>query len=126
MDKRIHIIASGRVIEAVLNDTDTAQAIWEVLPIESKCLTWGKEIYFSIPVRASLEAGAHQIVEVGTLGYWPSGSAFCIFWGRTPASRGDEIRAASAVNMVGQVTQGIEFLDEIAAGTAITIRRASD
>lgn len=125
MGKRIHISASGKLIEAVLNDTATARTIWEMLPIESECLTWGKEIYFSIPVHVSLEADACQVVEKGTLGYWPSGNAFCIFWGPTPASKGDEIRAASAVNIIGRIEKGIELLDEIEAGALISIRRAS-
>jgi hypothetical protein len=124
MEKHIHIDASGRLIEAVLNDTDTAHAIWEALPIESECQTWGKEIYFSIPVHVPLEIGARQIVERGTLGYWPTGHAFCIFWGPTPASKGDEIRAASEVNIIGQVTKGVEILDDVEAGTLISVRRA--
>ncbi len=55
--------------------------------------TWGDEIYFAIPVSLK-EDGPRATVEVGDLGYWPPGRAFCIFFGPTPASRGDEVRAA--------------------------------
>ena len=44
-----------------------------------------------------------EVVEIGDLGYWPSGNAFCIFFGQTPMSRSGEIRPASAVNIIGKV-----------------------
>ncbi len=124
MEKRIIIKAGERLIEAVLNDTATAEIIWEALPITSDGLTWGKEIYFPIPVHVALEAGAQEIVGKGTLGYWPSGDAFCIFWGATPASQGDEIRAASPVTVIGHISRGIDLLDDIEAGTVISVQRA--
>ena len=40
---------------------------------------------------------------VGISADWPPGSAFCIFYGPTPASRGKEIRPASPVNVFGRV-----------------------
>jgi len=97
-------ITSGEVqIQAELNDAPTAKAIAGALPIKAKAQRWGGEIYFSIPVAAELENGCRDVVETGELGYWPSGNALCMFFGPTPASRGDEIRAASAVNIVGKM-----------------------
>jgi hypothetical protein len=81
---------------------ETARAIWDALPLEARASTWGDEIYFSIPVDAEAE-DPWEVVEMGDLGYWPPGSAFCIFFGPTPASRGDEIRPASPVNVVGRI-----------------------
>jgi hypothetical protein len=54
-------------------------------------------------VTSELEKDAREVVEVGDLGYWPPGKAFCIFFGPTPMSRSGEIRPASAVNIVGKV-----------------------
>ena len=71
--------------------------------ISPRLPTWGDEIYFRIPVEQDLEDTAVEVVAVGDLGYWPTGRAFCIFFGPTPASRGDEIRPASALNLVGKV-----------------------
>ncbi len=99
---RIKITAGDVVAFAELNDTATAKAIWNALPIEARASTWGDEIYFSIPVYLE-EENAQEVVEKGDLGYWPPGNAFCIFFGRTPASRGDEIRPASPVNVIGRV-----------------------
>ncbi len=103
MEMKIRILIDDLKVEAELNDSKTAQLIWEALPIEAKANLWGEEIYFSIPVKTGLEKGAKEVVSAGDLGYWPTGHAFCIFFGPTPASRGDEIRAASAVNLIGKV-----------------------
>jgi len=87
---------------AGLLDNDTSNAIWDALPIESKAETWGDEIYFRVPVSVH-EENAKKIVELGDLGYWPPGAAFCIFFGKTPASKGDDIRPASPVNVFGRL-----------------------
>ena len=101
--KSITIQAGGVTIDAELNEGRTAHLIWEALPITGKASTWGDEIYFSIPVKADNEAGAREDVEVGELGDWPPGNAFCIFFGPTPASSGSSPRAASPVNILGKV-----------------------
>jgi hypothetical protein len=93
----------------------------EALPIKARGNRWGEEIYFEIPVEADLEADARDVLEAGELGYWPSGNAFCIFFGRTPASRGDEIRAASAVNIIGKITGDISQLPGVANGAQVLI-----
>ena len=103
MPKRIRITAGTVSLIAELNDSPTAGAIYAALPLEAAAQTWGEEIYFAIPVAARLDDTAAVVVAVGDLGYWPTGRAFCIFFGPTPASRGDEIRPASAVNLVGKV-----------------------
>ena len=103
MSKKI-LIRSGKItMEAELNDSSTASALFAALPLSARANTWGDEIYFQVPVDRKLDASATDLVEVGDLGYWPSGSAFCIFFGPTPISRKDEIRPASAVNLIGKV-----------------------
>jgi len=103
MERRI-IIEAGKVAsEAILAESETAKAIWDSLPIESTCSTWGDEVYFSIPVSLPLDETAKEIVDMGDLGYWPTGKALCIFFGPTPISEGDEICPASAVNIVGKI-----------------------
>ena len=78
--KKINIEFSGNIIEAGLNDTDTAGKIMEKLPFEGSVSRWGDEIYFSIPVEAGLE-NATELLEEGDLAFWPPGNAFCIFFG---------------------------------------------
>ena len=87
-----------------LNDSPTAQALAEALPITGAAQLWGDEIYFSVPhVVAELDDTATPVVQVGDLGYWPAGRAFCLFFGLTPASVPGEIRPASPVNLVGRL-----------------------
>ena len=103
MSFRIRIYAGSVTVEAELNESQTAKRVWDALPIEGIAHTWGEEVYFKIPVDAERERDARDIVEKGEIGYWPMGQAFCIFFGPTPASQGDEIRAYSAVNILGRI-----------------------
>lgn len=121
MPKAIKITAGEIRIVAELNDSPTAKAIADALPIESKANRWGEEIYFSIPVTAELEEDSRDVLEAGELGYWPTGSAFCIFFGPTPASQGDEIRAASAVNIIGKVKGDLSQLSDVPDGADISV-----
>ena len=123
MARAIRITAGGVSATAELNDSKTAAAIWDALPIEAKAQTWGDEIYFAIAVRAD-EEGAKEVVALGDLGYWPPGHAFCIFFGPTPASRGDEIRPASPVNVLGRIVGDAKVFKTVRAGTRVTIERA--
>ena len=100
---RIRITVGEVALEAELNDTATAAKISAALPIRTSFNTWGDEIYFSIPVDAELDDSAQEVVEIGDLGYWPPGSAFCIFFGLTPVSEPGRIMPASAVNVIGRV-----------------------
>ena len=123
MSQRIRISAGPVSADAVLNDTKTAQAIADALPITAPANTWGDEIYFGIPVTTDLEDG-QEVVQLGELGYWPPGHAFCIFFGRTPASRGDEIRPASAVTVIGKVEGDPAVFKQVRSGTSIVIEAA--
>ena len=125
MNDRSIIITAGAVqVTAELNDTPTADAVWEALPFEAAASTWGDEIYFGIPVSAEEEPGAGPVVEMGAVAYWPPGSALCLFFGPTPASRGSEIRAASAVNVIGSIEGDPTVLKRVPNGQRITVDRA--
>jgi hypothetical protein len=123
MEKKIRILVSDLKVEAELSESKTAQMIWEALPIEAKANLWGEEVYFSIPVKTGQEKGAREVVSPGELGYWPPGHAFCIFFGPTPASRGDEIRAASAVNIVGKVLSDPKVFLKVKDGANIILEK---
>jgi hypothetical protein len=90
-------------VKSEWNDSETARRILAALPIDASGSYWGGEIYFSIPVRAGYEKDAREVVDPGAVAYWPEGACLCLFWGPTPASRGQECRAASKVNVVGRV-----------------------
>ena len=100
---KIKIMIGDLSMEGELNDAPTAKKVAEALPIRASFNTWGDEIYFTIPVDAELDETAREEVEMGDLGYWPTGKAFCIFFGQTPMSTPGKIIPASAVNIVGRV-----------------------
>jgi hypothetical protein len=126
MATEITITTDKATFHAMLNETATARAIAQALPIDARASRWGGEVYFAIPVRTALESGAREILEPGELGYWPTGSAFCIFFGRTPASEGDEIRAASAVNIIGRVLGELDEFWNVSDGAAVSLGLRSD
>jgi hypothetical protein len=109
---------------ATLDDSRTARAIWDALPMEASVQTWGDEIYFTIPVNLP-EDDAQAVVQRGDLGYWPPGRAFCIFFGPTPASQGDECRPASPVNVFGRVEGDPTVFKSVRAGAHVRLERAA-
>ena len=120
------IITAGKVkVEAELYDTPTVRAIVDKLPITAQAQRWGDEIYFSIPAIAQLENNSRDVLQAGELGYWPPGNAFCIFFGPTPASKGDEIRAASAVNIIGKIKGDWSGLLNVSSADSVLIELAS-
>jgi len=121
--RKIKITAGDVTATGVMNNNATADAIWEALPISARGNTWGDEIYFGIPVHVDEAEDANDVVEMGALAYWPPGNAFCIFFGKTPASKGDECRAASAVNAVGKIEGDPEVFKEVPGGSKVTLEK---
>lgn len=126
VSQQITITAADVQVRAELDDTPTAAVIAAVLPVRGVGSRWGGEIYFAVPVDCDLESDAREVLTAGELAYWPPGKMFCVFFGMTPASRGDEIRAASAVNIFGRVTGSLEELWNVPDGAEVCVRQASD
>lgn len=120
--REILIEAPGLKIKGVLNKTLTARKVWEALPFEGAANVWGEEVYFIIPVAAELENG-REVVQLGDIGYWPPGKAFCFFFGPTPVSRGNEIRPYSPVTVVGKIAGDPGELKKVKEGERVRIIR---
>ena len=122
--KKIKIIskAIGEIVAELFEERSpqTVKALWAVLPITARANTWGNEIYFSIGIKIARE-NANEVVEKGALAYWPPGEAFCIFFGPTPASKDNEIRAASPVNIFGKISGDPEIFKKVRHGDEIVI-----
>jgi hypothetical protein len=120
---RIKIKIGSLSMDAELNDTATATKVADALPITASFNTWGDEIYFSIPVNSQLDDSAKEVVEMGDLGYWPTGKAFCIFFGPTPMSSGGQIVPASAVNVIGKVSGDARLFKQVMNERQVTLEK---
>jgi hypothetical protein len=118
---KIKIIIGALSVEGELNDSPTARKVAAALPISASFNTWGEEIYFTIPVDAELDESAREEVEMGDLGYWPTGKAFCIFFGQTPMSQQGKIIPASAVNVIGKVIGDATRFKEVMAESGVIV-----
>ena len=118
----MRITAGGVSCVAALLASQTTEAIWNTLPLEARANRWGDEVYFAVPVELA-EDEAQEVVSVGDVAYWPPGHAVCIFWGPTPASTGQEPRAASPVNVFGHITEGASEFASVKSGTTVRLER---
>ena len=118
---KINLSVGNVSLQAEMLDTPTASKILEALPLESSANVWGDEIYFDIPLSLAQEPDARADVEIGDLAYWPAGPAFCIFFGPTPVSTGDQPRAYSPVNVFGRVLGDAMQLKGVPSGAEVKV-----
>jgi hypothetical protein len=121
--RKVIIETADLRLSAELNDTDTARAIYAILPVSGTANVWGEEIYFGIPLRLDPSPDARQEVEVGDLTYWPSGDAFCIFFGPTPVSTDKKPLAYSPVNVFGKIHGDATVLKKVNSGEQVIVNR---
>jgi len=92
----------------------TVEAIMRALPIEGRAALWKEEVYFEIPVKMGNEK-AKATVEKDQIAYWPMGCALCIFYG--------DSQPYSPVNIVGEITKGLELFEQVKSGTRISVEQ---
>ena len=118
---RIKISWSKGAANAALEDTPTARALVAALPLKARAQTWGEEVYFEIPTKATLEKDAKQVVPPGTVCFWVEGSSLALPWGRTPISEGDEPKLVTRCNVLGRIDGDPRLLASVSSGNAITV-----
>ncbi|MDP6788537.1 MAG: cyclophilin-like fold protein [Rhodospirillales bacterium] len=119
--RKLKMDIGGVELTAELFDTPTADAIYDAAPFSSTAQTWGEEVYFSTPVTAPREADARDVVEAGELAFWVEGDSIAIGFGRTPVSRGDEIRLAAPTNIWGRAVEDVRALSAVDSGAPIQV-----
>ncbi len=117
-------ISIGRIrLTCALEQSPTAEAVWQALPFEALVNTWGDEVYFRCPADADAEPDARDVMQMGEIAYWPPGKAIAIGFGRTPVSQGDEIRLASPANVFATCTNDMRALKTVTDGMLVTVER---
>ena len=120
---KIKIFFNEHEIETELENTPTAKKIYNSLPVDGAANRWGDEIYFVIPVKIDAEKDATDVVEKGDVAYWPEGCCFCIFFGKTPNSTDEEIKAASKVNIFGKIRGDSEIFKKVKNGDLVIVEK---
>jgi len=123
---RILIAWDGGEVTANLRETPTVKQLVSALPCSARAQTWGEEVYFELPVQATLEPDARQVVEPGTVCFWVEGSALALPYGRTPASQGNEPRLVTRCNVLGRVEGDPVQLAGIKPGARLRVELVAD
>jgi hypothetical protein len=92
----------------------TVDALASALPFEGRVARWREEVYFETPVKLGAEKAKNK-VDVGSMAYWPMGSALCIFYGAT--------QPYSPVNVVGKVVSNLELFRSVKSGTKVRVEK---
>jgi hypothetical protein len=122
---KVRLRAGATTIEIELDATPTATALLKALPLESVAQTWGEEVYFEAPVRTTLEAGARQTVDPGTVCYWVEGSSMALPYGRTPVSGKDgKPKLVTPCNVLGRIVGDPRRLAQVKSGDRIRVEAA--
>ncbi len=119
----LRVTVDGRDLEATWTDGTpaTRAALADALPIAGEATRWGDELYFDVPLAVPPE-NARETVPVGAIAYWPAGDKLCLFWGPTPASTGDEPRAAAPVTVVARL-EDVSALADLEGGARVRLER---
>ena len=99
----------------------TVKTLLENLPIEARALKWGGEIFFEVPFFLEVKENQKEVMDPGEVAYWALGKSICIFYGPTPASFKDEIRAVEPVNVIGRVVGDPKELAKIRIGEKVVL-----
>jgi hypothetical protein len=123
MAHRVEIaVGGGTVLVAELDGGVAAAQLLAALPLELAMSRWGDEYYGSLPMPVAAGGKKRDVFAVGEIALWPPGNAFCIFFGPTPASQGDEPRMASPGIPLGRIVSGTGPLRALGASVRMTLR----
>jgi len=116
----ITIKAGKEVVKGEMLETPLGAKICGAMPLKAKANTWGREIYFEIPVKSGIEKPV-GVVEKGDIAYWPQGRCLCFFFGPTPMSTDEKPVPASDVEVVGRLFPDCTALEKVTPGEELSV-----
>ena len=122
--KKLILRINEKSLNLFLKETETAEKIYNAVPINSSINTWGEEIYFNTNLSINREKEAKAVVDFGEIAFWTEGSAIAIGYGKTPISSGDEIRLASPCNIWANADFDKSFFGDINDGDKISLDKS--
>jgi len=114
----------GLALEVELNGGPAATQLAAALPQALALSRWGDEYYGTLAVAIDSREKKRDVFEVGEVALWPPGNAFCIFFGPTPASHGEEPRMASPGIPLGRIVSGALGLRTRGPSLRATLRQS--
>ena len=119
----------GEIIAELKMDLNpkTVEAIYKYLPMtyEVPIRLWGEEVFFYL--QDSLKSIGYENtqieLDIGDVAFWPRDPACCLFFGKTPLSKGEKPVAAEPVNVFGKIIQGIKILRKLNDGDLIRMEK---
>jgi hypothetical protein len=122
----LRVTVADRDLAATWTDDapNTRAALEDALAAAGEGTRWGDELYFDLALDAPPE-NARAVVPEGAVAYWPAGGKLCLFWGPTPASEGDEPRAAAPVTVVARLEEPAP-LSDLAGGARVRLEALND
>lgn len=109
----IKMLIDGKEFEIELYDNGSADALYESLPQNISMSRWGGEYYGSLSGRIPSKGKTTEYFKEGEVALWPTGNAFCIFFGPTPVSHDGRPKMASPGVPFGKIVKG--SLDDLDA-----------
>ena len=114
MAQKVVLKCKNISMPAVLDDSPAADTVASNLPITGLAQARGAEVFFFVDFAVDL-ANPTEEVPVGTIAYWPAGSAICIFYGGAPVT---------PVEPIGRLEGNPDQWRKVLSGDEITMEKA--
>lgn len=120
--ERIAVLTSGRVrIRLRLAATQTADRVWQALPLHGVVETWGQCVHFETPLETGRDRTAKINGVPGEIYFWTEEDRIMVPFGPTPVSRPGECRLPRPCNVWATALDDVAGLNALQPGQKIAL-----